>query len=175
MAPPCYHSPAHLRPCLHGAAGLHVCVCTPGSICTCVLTCRYLCYRVCLCMSVHAAHLPACVCESLWVCDPVCVSVTCIRSVPVCFQAIVCPCVCGHSFFLRFYLFVCLFVCLFLERGEGREKNINVWLTLTYPQLGIWLTTQACALTGNQTGDPLVHRPVLNPLSHASQGRVKTF
>ena len=33
-----------------------------------------------------------------------------------------------------------------------------------------WPTTQACALTGNQTGNPLVRRPVLNPLSHTSQG-----
>ena len=32
-----------------------------------------------------------------------------------------------------------------------------------------WSTTQACALTGNQTGDSLVHSPVLNPLSHTSQ------
>ena len=31
-------------------------------------------------------------------------------------------------------------------------------------------TTQACALTGNGTSDPLVHRPVLSPLSHTSQG-----
>ena len=38
------------------------------------------------------------------------------------------------------------------------------------PLLGTWPTTQACALTGNQTSDYLVHRPVLNPLSHTSQG-----
>ena len=34
------------------------------------------------------------------------------------------------------------------------------------PLLGTWPTTEACALTGNQTGDSLVHRPALNPLSH---------
>ena len=28
----------------------------------------------------------------------------------------------------------------------------------------------ACALTGNQTSQPLVRRPVLNPLSYTSQG-----
>ena len=39
------------------------------------------------------------------------------------------------------------------------------------PALGTWPATEACALTGNQTGDPLDHRPVLNPLSHISQGR----
>ena len=60
------------------------------------------------------------------------------------------------------------------ERGEGREKekerNINVWLPLTHPLLGTWPTTQPCALTGDQASDPLVHRLVLNPLSHFSQG-----
>ena len=63
---------------------------------------------------------------------------------------------------------------LFIFRGEGREKerkrNISVWLPLTHPLLGTQSTTQACALTGNRTGDPLVHRPALNPLSHTSQG-----
>ena len=34
-------------------------------------------------------------------------------------------------------------------------------LTHTY-----WSATQTCALTGN----PLVHRPAINPLSHTSQG-----
>ena len=29
---------------------------------------------------------------------------------------------------------------------------------------------QACALTGNWTGDPLVLRLALNPVSHTSQG-----
>ena len=52
------------------------------------------------------------------------------------------------------------FIYLFLERGEvkekEREKNINVWLPLMWPLLGTWPTTQACALTGNQTSDPLV-------------------
>ena len=43
-------------------------------------------------------------------------------------------------------------------------------LPLTYSQLGTWPMTQACALTGNQTSDPLVRRPSLSPLSHTSQG-----
>ena len=33
-----------------------------------------------------------------------------------------------------------------------------------------WSATQACALTGNQTRDPLICRPALNPLSHTNQG-----
>ena len=51
-----------------------------------------------------------------------------------------------------------------------RERNINVWLPLTRPLLGTWPTTQACALTGNRTSDPLVLRLMLNPLSHTRQG-----
>ena len=66
------------------------------------------------------------------------------------------------------------FICLLLERGEGREKererHINMWLPLTCPPLGTWPATQECAQTGNRTGNFLVHRPVLNPLSHTSQG-----
>ena len=65
------------------------------------------------------------------------------------------------------------FIFLFLEKGEGREKERernNVWLPLIRPQLGTWPITQACALTENRTSDPLVHRLVLNPPSHTSQG-----
>ena len=54
------------------------------------------------------------------------------------------------SFFLRFYLF---------SFGEGKGgRNINVWLPLVSPPLGTWPAAQACALTGNRTRDPLVHR-----------------
>ena len=48
-------------------------------------------------------------------------------------------------------------------------------MPLPSPILGTCLTTQACALTGNRTSDPLVLRPVLNPLSHTSQGTTCTF
>ena len=62
---------------------------------------------------------------------------------------------------------------IYLDRGEGREKererNITVWLPLTHPLLGTWPETQARALTGSQTADPLVHMLALNPLSHTSQ------
>ena len=66
---------------------------------------------------------------------------------------------------------------LFLERGrEGeRGKKHHVWLPLKHLLLGTWLTTQACALTGNQTGDPLVCRPARNPLSHTGRGEKKHF
>ena len=52
---------------------------------------------------------------------------------------------------------------LFLEKREGREKererNISVWLPLTWSPVGTTPASQACALTGNQTRDPLVHSP----------------
>ena len=50
-----------------------------------------------------------------------------------------------------------------------------MWLPLAHSQLGTWPATQACALTGNRTGDPLVCKPALNPLSHTSQGAKNTF
>ena len=66
------------------------------------------------------------------------------------------------------------FIYLFLERGERREKErertVNVWLLLAHPQLGTKPATQACALPGKSTCNPLVHRPELNPLSYTSQG-----
>ena len=50
-----------------------------------------------------------------------------------------------------------------LEGGEGKEKererNINVWLPLMCPLLETWPAIQACAPTGRQTSDTLVHRP----------------
>ena len=58
--------------------------------------------------------------------------------------------------------------------GE-RETNINVWLPLTCPPLGTRPATQACALTGNRTGNPPVCRLELNPLSYTSQGSAVTF
>ena len=60
-----------------------------------------------------------------------------------------------------------------MEEGRKRERNISVWLPLAHHQLGTWPTTQARALTGNQTSDPLVRRLVLNSLSHTSQGCIK--
>ena len=54
-----------------------------------------------------------------------------------------------------------------MEGEREGEKKFNVWLPL---KLGTWPTTKACTLIGNQTSDPLVCRPALNPLSHTSQG-----
>ena len=77
--------------------------------------------------------------------------------------------------FIYLFNFFKDFIYLFLDRGEGRERNINVWLPLEHPLLGTWPATLACALTGNQTGDPLVCGPALNLLSHTSQGYLFNF
>ena len=69
-----------------------------------------------------------------------------------------------------FLLFFFKDFILFLERGEGRERNITVWLPLMHPALGTWPAIQACALTGDRTGDRLLCRLTLNPLSHTTQG-----
>ena len=76
-----------------------------------------------------------------------------------------------NLFFLNIYI-------LFLEgegKGKEREKNSNVWLLPMHPSLGTWPKTQACALTGNRTSNPLVRRPSLNPLSYISQGSPNLF
>ena len=62
------------------------------------------------------------------------------------------------------------FIYLFLERGEGREKGEKQWCVRETLAASRMPTMQACALTDNWTGNILVHRPALNPLSHTSQG-----
>ena len=84
---------------------------------------------------------------------------------------------CTHIFIATFFKG---FIYVFLDRGERWEKekgrNINCGcLSRTSPRLGTQPATQACAPTGNQTSDPLVHKPVLNPLSHTSQGYCNLF
>ena len=53
------------------------------------------------------------------------------------------------GFFFFVIIFLKDFVYLFFREGEERERDINVWLPIACPLLGKWLTTQACALTGN--------------------------
>ena len=66
-----------------------------------------------------------------------------------------CSCPLYHCSFFKKFIYL-----LFLERGEGREKererNLIMWLPVMWPQLGTWPATQACALTGNRTGNPSV-------------------
>ena len=57
------------------------------------------------------------------------------------------------------------------EREGQREGEKHQCVVASHaPPTGSWPTTQAYALTGNQTGDPLIHRPALNPQSYTSQG-----
>ena len=61
----------------------------------------------------------------------------------------------------------CVILFTFREREKGGSKtgretsmsgrNID-WLPLACPQMGTWPTTEANALTGDRTGDLLVHR-----------------
>ena len=69
-------------------------------------------------------------------------------------------------FFLRFYLFIFRGE----EREKGWERNINCGC-LSHLLRETGPATQAGALTWKQVGAPLVCRPVLNPLSHTSQGK----
>ena len=57
---------------------------------------------------------------------------------------------------------------------KGGEKHQCV-VASHAPPTGDLAKTQACALTGNQTSDPLVHRLALNPLNHTSQGSFWPF
>ena len=72
--------------------------------------------------------------------------------------------------------FLNAFKILFLERGEGGRKTRKHQCVVAshMPPTGN-LATQACALTGNQTSNPLVHRLTVNPLSYASQGNKFNF
>ena len=71
-----------------------------------------------------------------------------------------------HSFFsILFYL------CLQRRKGreEERERNFNVWLTLTHPPSGDLFHNPGMYPDRELNNDPLVHRPAFNSLSHASQ------
>ena len=65
-------------------------------------------------------------------------------------------------------------------RKTGRETSVcarnHHWLPLGRPQLGTWPASQACALTGSQTGDVLVLcSPVLNPTEPHQPGFAGIF
>ena len=68
-----------------------------------------------------------------------------------------------------------LFIHLFIFRqrvrkGERKGEKHQCVVASHAPPTGDLACTQACALTGNRTSDPLVHKLALNPLSHISQG-----
>ena len=55
------------------------------------------------------------------------------------------------------------------EREGEKHQHVRETSALASLQWGTWPASQACALTGNRTGDVLVCRLVLNPLGHTSQ------
>ena len=78
---------------------------------------------------------------------------------------------------MTFFIFVFKdFLSLFLERGEGRERTTDVRekhqlvASCKQPDLDE-PTTQARALTGNQTSDLSLCRMTPNHVSHTGQGQ----
>ena len=65
---------------------------------------------------------------------------------------------------------------IYRQRGREGEKHQCV-VAFRMPPTGelTWPATQACALIGNRTGNPLIRRSVVNPLSHTSQGYLFIF
>ena len=67
----------------------------------------------------------------------------------------------------------------FREKGRGGERERETWmqerninqLSPVHTPTETKPTTQACALTRNQTGDLLVYRTTPNQLSHTTQGK----
>ena len=85
------------------------------------------------------------------------------------------------KFFFFYFLFILFFLkilLIFRQRGREREREGEKHQCVVpscVPLRGTWPANQACALTGNQTGDPLVCGTVVNPLSHTRQGKIYKF
>ena len=66
------------------------------------------------------------------------------------------------------------FIYLFLERGEGREKererNISVWLPLTWPPTRNLAYNPGMCPDWESNLRPFGLQPTLNPLSYTGQG-----
>ena len=83
------------------------------------------------------------------------------------------PCYYGHfigfllllTLFKRFYLFIFIFRQRGREGEREGEKHQCVVASHASPT-GDSAATQACALSGNWTSNPLVHRLALDPLTH---------
>ena len=65
---------------------------------------------------------------------------------------------------------------LFIEKRREKEGEKHQCVVASCaPLLVTWPVTQTCALTGNWASDRLVRRPVPNPLSHTSHGKISLF
>ena len=77
----------------------------------------------------------------------------------------------GRISSILFFLKILFFVFTEREReGETEGGKHQCVVASCVPPTRNWPATQACALIGNRTSDPLVHRPALNPLSYTRQG-----
>ena len=76
--------------------------------------------------------------------------------------------------FYLFYLFEDFYLFIFRERKGGRKKGREASICGCVLHVPPWgpgpPATKACALVGNQTGDPLVCRQAVSPLIRTSQG-----
>ena len=72
-----------------------------------------------------------------------------------------------------FFFFKISFICFQRGEGRGKEKHCSIAASQAPPYWGP--ATQACALTGSQTSDPLVRRQAFSPLRHTSQGQSNQF
>ena len=53
-----------------------------------------------------------------------------------------------------------IFICFWREGKGGKKREKHQCVVASYePPLGTWPSTQACALTGNRTGNPLICSP----------------
>ena len=76
------------------------------------------------------------------------------------------------SFFKKFYLFI------FRERGregEGEGEKHQCVVVSHVPPTGDLAHHPRMCLDWELNHNPLVHRPALNPLSHNSQGDIRTY
>ena len=69
--------------------------------------------------------------------------------------------------YIYIFIYLKIFYLFFLERGEGRERNISVWLTPSASHWGPGLQLRHVPQMGIEPAT-LLFTP--NPLSHTSKG-----
>ena len=79
----------------------------------------------------------------------------------------------GSDFFHKLFFKDILLISREMGRvGEREGKKHQCVVASCVPPTGDLAHNPGKSLTRNRTGDPLAHRPVLNPLSHTSQGKI---
>ena len=82
---------------------------------------------------------------------------------------------CAYPVLQVLFIYILFFKDFLFFRKRERGEKYHCVFDSCMPPTGICPATQTCALTGNRIHDPLVHRLVLNPLSHTSQGCISSF